>query len=124
MIPQELLKEVQASRLAIERDIAAFKYRVDIPSRAKDSIRNKPLQWLGGAAAFGFFVSVLRPRRRRTQTLAKSRAGADVIVDEKKSWTLIGVLIALIKALMPLARPALTAFAAKRFTEMASKLAS
>ncbi len=124
MIPDILLKEVEASRRAIARDVTAFKFQMDIPSRAKDAIRDRPARWLGGAAVVGFVAALVRPKNRRTKPLGKLKPSSEseVVAKSAKSITAMGILFGIFKAILPLARPALTAFAAKRFAEMASKL--
>lgn len=126
MISDELLKEVEASRRAVKRDVAAFKYQMDLPARTKDSIRAHRAPWLGGAAFCGFLLAIISPRLRRSKRLKQGQdrpiVASEIPRDTVKSVTWVGVLYGIFKTLLPLARPALTAFAAKRFAEMASKL--
>lgn len=124
MISDKLLKEVDASRRAIQRDVTAFKFQIDLPSRAQDAIRARPARWLGGAAVVGFIAALVRPKRRRAKQLGKKLESSDseVVNKSAKSITAWGILLGIFKAILPLARPALTAFAAKRFADMASKL--
>lgn len=115
--PTDLLKEVEASRLAIARDVTAFKYQIDIPRRAKDAVRDNPVRWLGSAALVGFVFAYIKPRRRPV----RNRDGQPV-KKGARPITFFGFLWAVAKIALPLARPMLSAIAAKRFAEMASKL--
>lgn len=123
MISDSLIREVEASRRAIHRDVTALHYQMDFQARAKDAIRNRPALWLGGSAAIGFVFAIFgrRPRKKSRPQAGASPASA-AVVESAKSLTVLGVVLSIIKTLLPLARPVLTAFAARRFAEMASKL--
>ncbi len=123
MIADSLIREVEASRRAITRDVTALQYQLDLPSRAMDAIGNHPLRWLGGSAAIGFVVAVLSRRSLRNKRNAPTlKAASGPATEPSKTLTLVGILAGIVKVAMPLVRPALSAFAARRLAEMASKL--
>jgi len=123
MIPDSIMRELEASRRAIRRDVTALRYQLDVQERAKDAIRNHPVHWLGGFAATGFVLAFFsrRPRRSKRLKPAGKLVSAEA-APSANSLTLLGVLVGIFKVLAPLLRPALSAFAARRFAEMVSKL--
>jgi len=117
MIAPEILREVRASRAAIARDVASLREAVDVPRRVKRSIRERPLTWLGCATGAGFLVSAIRPRRQRLSRAEKKQERTAA-----KAVTVFGGILAILKLLIPIAKPVITAFAARRFAEIAAKL--
>ncbi len=117
---EKLLEELRLSRRAMSRDAAAVVEEINLASKLKKSVRTRPLAWLGGAAALGYILAgpktrvVTKPGKGNTaNTSEKSRPGAPV-----GFW---GVVISLFKFALPLARPALSAYAARRLGELAEK---
>lgn len=118
---EKLLEELRLSRHAMARDAAAVVEEINLTSKFKKSIRTRPLAWLGGAAALGWILAgpktrvVTKPTKdKSSNTPEKSRLGSPVGL-----W---GILLALFKFALPLARPALSAYAARRLGELAEKL--
>lgn len=117
----KLLEELRRSRHAIARDAAAVAEEINLASKIKKSVRARPLAWLGGAAALGYILAgpknrvIVKPAKGvKPSTLpAKSGGGA--------SSGLWGILIALFKFALPLARPALSAYAARRLGELSER---
>ena len=117
---EKLLEELRRSRRALARDAAAVVEEINLAAKFKKSVRNRPLAWLGGAAALGWILAgpksrvVTKPAKgKSTNPPEKSRLGSPVGL-----W---GVLLALFKFALPLARPALSAYAARRLGELAEK---
>ena len=117
---EKLLEELHLSRRAMARDAAAVVDEINLASKFKKSVRTRPLAWLGGAAALGYILAgpktriVTKPTQAKpANTSEKSGHGAPV-----GFW---GIVIALFKFVLPLARPALSAYAARRLGELAEK---
>ena len=117
---EKLLEELRLSRRAMSRDAAAVVEEINLASKLKKSFRSRPLAWLGGAAALGYILAgpktrvVTKPGKGNpANTSEKSRTRAPV-----GFW---GVVISLLKFALPLARPALSAYAARRLGELAEK---
>lgn len=127
MTKQELIAELSRSRAAITRDFQAAQSALDVRARLAASFQSRPFAWLGGAAVAGWLAA----GRRRS---AKVRAsGKDSGLHGKPSkgqsrgqtapvgW--VGLILGILRLAMPLMKPAFSAYAARRFAEMAEKLA-
>jgi len=114
----QILEELRRSRAAIARDAAAVADEVNLASKVKKSVRARPLAWLGGAAAIGWILA--GPKTRVVTKSAKGKSSA--LPEKSRPAGIWGFLLALFKILLPLARPALSAYAARRLGEMAEKV--
>ncbi len=120
MSPKEkILEELRLSRAAISRDAAAVADEINLAAKLKKSVRARPLAWLGGAAAFGWILA--GPKTRVVTKTAKGKKSA-TLPEKSRPAGFWGILVALFKIALPLARPALSAYAARRLGEMAEKI--
>lgn len=108
--------EIDASRRAIRHDYAALRAELDFVAKTKRAVVERPLPWLGGAAALGFLFS--GRRRRQARKLKSGKPGAS---ESAKRFTILGALFAAARLIFPLVRPQLTAFAARKLTGFAGK---
>ena len=115
----ELLADVARSRAAILRDTAAVRSELDLAAKIQNSVRSRPFAWLGGAAVAGYFFA----GPKTVTKYVRGKSGEPVRKSEKKPRGFFHVLLSLLKLALPLVRPALTAYAAKRFGDFAQKLA-
>jgi hypothetical protein len=117
---EKILEDLRRSRVAITRDANAIVEEVNLVSKFKKSVRNKPLAWLGGAAALGWILS-----GPKTRVVTKTVKGKSLEPAKKSRLSgaagLWSILLALFKIAYPLARPALSAYAARRVGEFAEK---
>lgn len=115
------MKELELSRLALRRDFQGLQDELNVVKKLERVVRKKPLAWLGGAAATGFVLAVLRGGGRRS----KKEKASDKSTGSRpaKSLTFFGILIAAIKMLFPMFRPLMMAYATKRMADMATNLA-
>lgn len=113
MNADELRQEIAASRAAIRQDFSALRDELDFAAKAKRSVARNPVPWLGGAAFLGFLLS------GRKRAKSRSRKG-DAIQEPAKKLTVLGVLLAAARFLLPLARPALTDFATRKLADFAA----
>lgn len=122
MTRSEALIEIEASRAAIARDYRGLRAASDVPTRLKQTFRRHPIPWLGGAATLGWIIA--GRGRGRKKVMLEKRVGEDgKVTNEKiKSFSILTVLITLIRVVLPLLKPALTALAAKKFADLAVKL--
>jgi len=121
---EDILKELHASRGAIIRDMDAVGYRLNVKKQFQDSFQTKPLPWLLGAMAVGVFL--VRPRKKSGASVKVVAVAERQQTKKKKDrqetfWTF---LIALLKILVPVLKPALSAYAAKRLAGLAENLAA
>jgi hypothetical protein len=119
----ELLADVARSRTAILRDTAAVRAELDIAAKIQNSVRSRPFAWLGGAAAIGYYFAGPKTRTKTVTKYVRGKSGEPARKPEKKARGFFHVLLSLLRLALPLIRPALTAYAAKRFGDFAQKLA-
>lgn len=119
----ELLADVARSRTAILRDTAAVRAELDLAAKIQNSVRSRPFAWLGGAAAIGYFFAGPKTRTKTVTKYVGGKPGKTDRKPEKKARGFFAVLLSLLKLAIPLVRPALSAYAAKRFGDFAQKLA-
>lgn len=125
MTPKEkLLSELARSRAAVVRDFSTVRSELDVAAKLRQSVKSRPFAWLGSAAALGYIIA--GPKRRTrvvTKTVHDRKSKEKPAKPEiRESRSLFGTLLALFKIVSPLVRPALSAYAARRFGDFAEKL--
>ena len=117
---EKILEDLRRSRAAIARDANAVVEEVNLVSKFKKSVRNQPLAWLGGAAALGWILA-----GPKTRVVTKTLKGKSLEPAKKSRLSgaagLWSILLSLFKIAYPLARPAISAYAARRVGEFAEK---
>jgi len=125
MTKEQLLAELAASRAAIRRDYGAVRRELDVQAKLENLVRRKPLAWLGGAAALGWWLAGPKRKTRVVTKYVKSSSKRGAAEDKpnvaRLGW--LGVVIALFKFSLPFLKPILTAYAGRQLTEMATRLA-
>lgn len=119
---QEILEELRRSRKAIARDTASIAEELNLVSKIRRSVTARPLAWLGSAAAIGYILS--GPKTRKAPKIIPDKKGSkpDKPETARNGWqSIFGVLFNLAKFLLPLFRPALSAYAAQRLGELSSR---
>jgi hypothetical protein len=116
MTTEEIRLQIDASRRAIQADYASLRAEMDVAAKTKRAIVENPLPWLGGAAMLGFLFS---GRRKEKVRKIKVKGGGEVKTVEK--FTFFGALLAMLRFLLPLARPTIQAIATQKITEFASR---
>jgi len=119
----ELLAAVASSRAAIRRDSSAVRAELDVAAKIQNSVRSRPFAWLGGAAAIGYLLAGPKTRTKTVTKFVRQKPGEPVRETKNKPRGFFGLLLSLFKLAVPLVRPALSAYAAKRFGDFAQKLA-
>lgn len=106
----ELIRQAEASRLALTETHARFRRRLDVPARIKASITGAPSKWLGGALVAGLATSFLfRPGKRK----AAERA--------KKAKRQRGFFFGTLALLFTLSKPAMKIYATKLLRDYLSQ---
>jgi hypothetical protein len=122
MTKDELLAEITRSRLAIARDFGSVKEELDVSSKLGKIFSRHPFVWLGGAAALGWILAGPKTKTR-VVTMGKDKKGT-VKKTVSSPAGFLGIFLTILRIVVPMLKPAFSAYAAKRFAEMASKLAS
>jgi len=125
MTKDQIRAEIFRSRAAMARDCNSVRAELDFPAKFKQLVRRKPMAWLSGAAAIGWLLS---GPKTKTRVVTKFLKSGDKVPKhpEKESASrlgVLGVLLAILKFSLPLLKPVLTAYAGKRFADLATKLA-
>ncbi|MEI6279314.1 MAG: hypothetical protein WCQ16_08035 [Verrucomicrobiae bacterium] len=115
----EILADLARSRVAIARDTSAVRSQLDLVARVRSSFQTRPFAWLGGATALGFLFA--RPKTRAKTACVLKKTQAPVKAEVRKPRGFWDILFALIKLSVPLLRPALSAYAARRIGDFAAK---
>lgn len=125
MTPKEnILAELARSRTAVARDFSTVRAEVDVAAKLRQSVKCRPFAWLGSAAAIGYMLAGPKQRTRVVTKTVHDRKSKDKPTkpEIRESRSLFGTLLVLFKIVSPLVRPALAAYAARRFGEFAEKL--
>ena len=126
MTKEEALAELRLTRQSIARDTTALRAEFDLAARLRSAIRRRPLAWLGGSALLGWIVAGPKTRTR-TVTKYVGKPGKAASPDGKtqakvRSAGFLGLLIAAFRFALPMLKPALSAYAARRLAEMAERV--
>jgi hypothetical protein len=119
----EILAELARSRAAIRRDTNAVRAQIDVTARVKRSVLTHPFAWLGGAAALGYILAGPKTRTKTVVKTVKEKSGRPAKADPRPRgfW---GICLLLVRLVVPLVRPALSAYAARRLGSFADRLGS
>jgi hypothetical protein len=121
MNKEEILAELNTSRAAIVEECAVLRAELDFKAKLNNLVRQKPHAWLSGAAAIGWFLAGPKTKTRVVTKVAKPN-GATVKVERPKARIgFLALLLGLIRFAIPVVRPALSAYAGKRFADMVAK---
>lgn len=115
---EDFRRELELSRAAISRDYASLRSELDFVAKAKRGVAKKPLPWLGGAAALGYLLA--GRRRKRKERRKKARQQASDATESAARITVLGVLIATFRFLLPVLKPMISSYAAKRLGAFAA----
>lgn len=116
MTSDDLRREIDASRRAVQQDYAALRAELDFATKTKRAVVANPLPWLGGAAFLGYILS-----GRKQPKPPKHRRGEPEAARPARKLGVLGVLLTAARLLFPLARPALTAFAVRKLSGFANR---
>jgi hypothetical protein len=118
----KILIELARSRAAIARDTASVRSELDLAAKLKNSVKARPFAWLGSAAAIGYILAGPKTRTKTVTKFVRGNSQAPAKAETKKSHGFWNLLLALLKLAVPVLRPALSAYAAKRFGDFSEKL--
>jgi hypothetical protein len=116
---EQLLAEIARSRNAIMRDAQTARHEASPLVHVERVIARKPWVWVIAAAILGWSLAGPKTRVIREKQVVgiKNRHRKD-----RRPQGALGLVVSLIRVVMPMVKPAFTAYAAKRVAEMAQKL--
>ena len=109
-----LIRAVRESRIDIAREYSGLLSDLDVRKKFRNSFRNHPLRWVGGAAVAGILTSLFGSRESQktikppASTVPQSAAGEKATLSKAGWWA--GAL-EVVKLLYPVLRPLLLEFA-------------
>jgi hypothetical protein len=109
----ELTAELARSRTEITGHVRSLGRDLDFRTRARAAFARHPAVWIGAAIVIGLFVSRLPFRRKKAATPSR-KASVEPVVEKAGA---AGLVLGVLKIAFNLARPALTAWATRRFAE-------
>jgi len=109
----ELSAQLAQSRRLFSRNLDRLREDLNVPAHIKRNFTNHSTTWIGSAALLGWILSRLPGRKKEVEAQEKERLKS---VGKKKTSLLPGVA----RLLFTAARPALTAFATKKISDLAS----
>jgi hypothetical protein len=115
-----IVAELARSRAAIARDTSAVRGEFNVVARLQRSVKSRPFAWLGGAAAIGYLLAGPKTRTKTVTKVVREKGAAKA--ETKKRHGFWDILFSLIKLCVPLVRPAVSAYAARRIGDFADKL--
>lgn len=118
MTADDLRREIDASRRAIQGDYSALRTEMDFGAKTRQAISSRPGPWLGGAALLGYILS-----GRKRARAAKPRKGEPALAKPAKKLTFLGIVLTVARLIFPFIRPAVTAFATQQLGSLAGRLA-
>lgn len=118
----EIVAELARSRAAVARDTSAVREQFDLAARIRKSVKARPFAWLGGAATIGYILAGPKTRTKTITKVVRDKGAGPAKAETKKQRGFWVILFSLIKLSFPLIKPALSAYAAKRFGDFADKL--
>lgn len=116
----EIVAALARSRSAIARDTFAVREEFNLALKFRRSVKSRPFAWLGGAAAVGYLLAGPKTRTKTVTKVVREKGAAKV--ETKKPRGFWDLLFSLIKLCVPLVRPALSAYAARRIGDFADRV--
>jgi len=107
----ELTATLAGARTQISECVDVLGRDLDFRTRARRAFARHPAVWIGVALVLGLFVSRLPFRRKKA---APTRKAAEPTIEKAG---IAGLALGALKVAFNLARPALTAWATRRFAE-------
>ena len=72
---QRLIRQAEAARVSLKRDVTQLKAKLDVRSRIRKSLRIHPSVWLVGSLFTGFATSLVFRRSPKEKKLGRRRRG-------------------------------------------------
>jgi hypothetical protein len=116
MTADDLRAELEATRRAIQRDYAGLRGELDVVAKAKRSIVENPMPWLGGSALVGWVLSGRKRRKAR-----KLERGA--VARKAGGITALGLLFSAARFAFPLVQPLVQPYLARIAAEKLGQFA-
>ena len=110
----ELIAELERARVHLSHSMRGVAHSLDFHARFRESVGRNKVLWFSGAAAAGWILARLPSRRKKASIHANKHA-----VENIKETRNAGMMLSLLKFGITILKPAITAFAAKKITDMA-----
>ena len=122
MSKKEILEELRRSRIAIARDTTSIAEGLNLTSKIRRSVTARPLAWLGSAAAIGYILAGPKTRKAPPATRSKKGTSPEKPPAPRGGWQILfHLFLNLGRILLPILRPAISAYAAQRLAELSAR---
>ena len=105
MDKRQLLDQLTASRVSLQRDAATVRAEWDFQQKAVRAVRSHPVKWLGGAALSGYLFAKLRGRPAPPPRKSSKKSGEAPIAPEIRKAGKLAAFIGALRLLSPILRP-------------------
>jgi len=111
----ELIAELERSRSALAASVTRVTKVLDVPARIVHTLHEQPrwVFWVGGAVIASVVVLACIPHRKYVVAPSVLPSVASTAVATSRSLTILGAALGVAKFVLPIVRPALTAYATK-----------
>ena len=117
VVRNELIAELARARSGMTLHGGQVSYQADVGRRVKSSFRHHIGIWLSGALFTGGMISLLPAREKKVYVNPLSKGGKEKLAVAGKAKR-GGFFLSLIKALVPIVKPILTAFITKQLANV------
>jgi len=122
MSKKEILEELRLSRIAIARDTRSIAEGLNLTAKIRRSVTARPLAWLGSAAAIGYILAGPKTRKAPASTRSKKGTSPEKPTSPRGGWQILfHLFLNLGRILLPILRPAISAYAAQRLADLSAR---
>lgn len=118
MTKEELLAELASTREAILQGLTELRSELNFKTKLNNLVRKQPYAWLGCALALGWMLA-----GPKTRTRTETKTVTPIVKVEKKKGRagLVALILGLVRLLLPVLKPAATAYVGGRIADLAKR---
>jgi len=113
----ELISELEWSRAELARNFLKARSEMNPVTLLKESIVHQKTAWFTGAAITGWVLSRLRGRKKPQPSTSSTASKGNRLKEVERT----GLLLTILNLLFNLFKPAITAFATRKISELSTR---
>ncbi len=117
----ELIAQLDQARAQLARSVDGLRRDADIGTHLKHSFTNHKAAWIGSAGVAGWVLSRLPARKKKVFIQKDGKESKAVAEKAAGEIAGVGIIVAILKTLFTLFRPAIMSFASKQIAAIAKK---